>query len=320
MLGQKYSLISSLKLIPAFFFILGVNSTFCQDLDPRAYMRIPVKTTTAFTGLSFSTGEIVTDPTISIENIKANVQSISFGVSHSFDFLGKTSQVLVALPYSWAQASGDVNEQFTEITRSGMADMRLRFSMLLIGGDAGNIQEISKAPRKTILGLGLHLVAPTGQFFPDKLINLGTNRWAFRPELAISQPIGKRWLADFYSGVWLFTPNSQFYPGNSLRTQEPLGTFQAHLSYNIKPLLWIAFNTTYYVGGTSSFDGILNDDRQENTRIGITAVIPTGKFSSLKLAASTGMVVRIGQDFDTYTIGWQKTWIKGLSKKQLATH
>ena len=302
------------KSILSFLGLFSLAPAIAQDLDPRAYMRIPVKTTTAFTGFSYSVGGVVTDPTLPVQNIQADVLSLSFGVSRTFAVFGKTAQALIALPYTWASVSGDVNEQFTEITRSGMADMRMRFSMLLIGGDAGTVQEISNAPRKTILGIGMNMIAPTGQFFSDKLINLGTNRWSFRPELAFSQPFGKRWLVDVYSGLWLFTTNSSFFPGNSVRKQEPMGAFQAHFSYNIKPLLWVAINTTYYVGGTSSLDGIYNDDRQENSRIGITAVIPTGRLSSLKFAASTGAVVRIGQDFNSYTIGWQKTWLKGLKK------
>ena len=300
------------------FFVLLFCFSFClcqaQDLDPRAYMRIPVGTTVMFTGFSFSNGEVVTDPTLPVQNIKANVETLSAGVSRSFGILGKSSQILVVFPYSWAQVSGNVGEQRAEITRSGMGDMRFRFSMLLIGGKTGTVQEISQNPRATILGFGLNMFVPTGQFFPDKLVNLGTNRWSFRPELGLSQPIGRRWLLDFYSGLWLFTTNNSFYPGSSARTQKPMGAFQTHFSYNITSLLWIAINTTYYVGGTSSIDNIYNDDRQDNSRIGITVVIPTGKFSSLKFAASTGAIVRIGQDFNAFTMGWQKNWLKGIKK------
>lgn len=286
-----------------------------QDLDPRAYMRVPVKTTTAFTGFAYSFGGVVTDPTLPLENVKADVQATSFGVSHSFGLLGKTTQVLMVLPYSWAHVSGSIGEKDSTTYRSGLADARFRFTMLLIGGKASTLQEIIQAPRKTILGFGLNLSIPTGEFFPEKLINLGTNRWALRPELALSQPLGKRWLVDVYSGVWLFTDNNTFYPGTSVRGQEPMGAFQAHLSYNIKPTLWVAFDATHYVGGKSSIDNEFRDDRQENTRIGLTAVIPTGRFSSLKFAASTGAVVRVGQDFTTFSLGWQRTWIKGLKNQ-----
>lgn len=192
--------------------------------------------------------------------------------------------------------------------------MRFRITTLLIGGDAGTLQEIMETPKKTIVGFGLTTIAPSGQFFSDKLINLGTNRWSFKPELGISQPLGRRWQLDFYSGVWLFTKNTSFYPGNAVRSQNPLGAFQAHISYNITPLLWIAFDATYYLGGKSSVDSTFNDDRRDNSRVGITLVVPTGKLSSLKLATSVGAVVRNGQDFTTLSLGWQKSWLKGFKK------
>lgn len=284
-----------------------------QDLDPRAYMRTPVKSTTLITGLVYSQGGVVTDPTLPIQNIKAKVEAGSLGMAHTFNLLGLTAQALVALPYSWAQVSGAVGGLDSAISRSGLADMRMRLSVLLLGGKAADVATLRKAPRKTIVGASLNVVAPTGQFFPDKLINLGTNRWAFRPELAVSQPIGRRWLADLYGGIWLFTNNKTFYPGNSLRKQEPMGAFQLHVSYNIRPVLWVALNATYYTGGTSSVNNQYKDDRQANARVGITAVVPTGKMSALRFSASTGAIVRIGQDFTSYSLGWQKSWIAGFN-------
>lgn len=287
----------------------------CQDLDPRSYVRLPLRTTTMITGFSYSKGGVVTDPTLPITNVKAGVEAATIGAMRSFSFFGLSSSVLAVLPYSWAQASGEVGEQRTSVTRSGLADMRMRWSVLLLGGKAATIAELRKAPRKTILGFSLNMSLPTGQFFSDKLVNLGANRWSFRPELAVSHPIGNRWLLDAYAGVWLFTDNKSFYPGNSIRQQDPMGAFQMHLSYNIKPTLWVAFNSTFYTGGQSSINNDLKDDRQSNIRLGFTAVVPTGKMSSLKLAVSKGAVVRIGQNFTTYTLGWQRTWIGGLKKK-----
>jgi hypothetical protein len=280
-----------------------------QDLDPRAYGKVPINATTVITGIALSSGEVVTEPTLQIKNIKANVQTASIGVAHSFSFFGLTSQLLVAIPYSWAKVTGDVVDTPEKVTRSGFSDMRARFSVLFLGAPAISAKEFINSKRNTILGASINVIAPTGEFFADKLINLGTNRWSFRPELAISQPIGKRLLLDFYTGVWIFTNNNNFFPGESLRTQNPLGTVQAHISYNINPLFWLALDTTYYVGGNSYVNGQSNDNRQSNSRIGITASVPTGNGSSLRLAASTGAIVRAGQNFDTFSIGWQKSWL-----------
>ena len=120
-----------------------------------------------------------------------------------------------------------------------------------------------------------------------------------------------------YAGIWLFTDNGSFYPGTSLRKQDPMSTFQTHFSYNVNPQMWVAFDATFYTGGSSSVNGVYNDDRQSNARFGITAVVPTGKLSSLKFSASTGAVVRVGQDFSTYSIGWQHSWIPGFQASKM---
>jgi hypothetical protein len=293
----------------SFFIFFGITPTSAQDLDPRAYIRVPIKTTTFIAGGGYSYGGVLVDPSIPVKNVKADVQAASFGVARSFSLAGLSAQAMAVLPYTWAQASGDVNEQAQKVTRAGFADARLRLSVLFLGAPALPVEEFTKAPKtKTILGASINIVAPTGQFFSDKLINLGTNRWAFRPELALSQPVGKKWLLDVYTGVWLFTDNNRFYPGQSERSQQPMGTIQSHISYNFKPNLWVAYDITYYMGGASSVDGVTKDDRQSNFRAGFTAVFPTGKFSSLKFAVSKGAIVRIGQDFTSFSLGWQRSW------------
>jgi len=280
-----------------------------QDLDPRAYAHVPVDGTFLVAGFALSYGGIVTDPAIPVTDINATVETPSLGVARSFSLFGRTAQAFGALPYSWAQVSGQVQEEARSITRAGLSDMRLRLSVLVRGAPAASALDIAKAPRRTILGTSLTVVAPTGQFFPDRLINLGTNRWAFKPEFAVSQPIGQRWLLDAYAGLWLFTANDSFYPGTSVRTQASMAAFQAHVSYSFKPLMWAAFDATYYVGGRSTVDGIDNNDRQSNMRVGATFALPVGRRHSIKLAVSRGAIVRFGADFSTFSFGWQTAWV-----------
>lgn len=281
-----------------------------QDLDPRAYSRVPINGTVLVTGFSFSNGSVVTDPSVALQDLKASVQAPSLALLRSFGFLGKTSQVMVAVPYAWGQASAKLNGQSESVGRSGFSDMRLRWSVLFKGAPATTIGEFAKAPHKTILGASINVIVPTGQYFNDKLINLGANRWAFRPELALSHPFSKRWMIDFYTGLWLFTNNKSFYPGTTVKSQDPLAAFQAHLSYNVNLRTWVAFDATYYAGGDSRLNGVPKDDRQSNSRIGLTLVFPTGKMSALKLAGSTGAIVRSGANFTTFSIGWQQSFFR----------
>jgi hypothetical protein len=288
--------------------------SYGQDLDPRAYARIPVNVTVAVAGFGYSDGGIVTDATLPLKDLKAKIIAPSLALVRSFSLLGKTAQVSAALPYAWGEATATISGIPQSTTRSGLSDMRFRFSWLLIGAPAVSLGELAKAPRKTILGTSLNIVTPTGQYYPEKLINLGTSRWAFKPEVAVSQPIGKRWLIDFYAGLWLFTENDTFYPGTSVRTQDPLGSFQGHISYNIQPLMWVALDWTYYTGGNSSVDGVKMDDRQSNARVGATMVLPVGKRHSVKFAYSTGAVIRSGADFTSVSAGWQTTFFGKANK------
>jgi len=276
-----------------------------QDLDPRAYVRVPVDMTILVTGFSYTYGGVVLDPTSPIQDLKAKVETPVIGVGRTFSLFGLTSQAFVALPYSWAQASGKLLGEDSSITRSGLGDTRFRISTLLFGGPAVMREEFAKSLPQNVLGASLTVVAPTGQYFDKKLINIGTNRWSFKPELGLSYVVSRQWFIDLYAGVWFFTNNNSFYPGTSVRSQNPLLTFQTHLSYNINPLMWAAVDFTYYTGGQSSVNDFYKDDRQNNSRFGTTFNFPVSKLSAIKIAYSTGAIIRLGANFSTISIAWQ---------------
>ena len=285
------------------------SSARAQDLDPRAYVHVPKDSTFLVWGFGASDGAIVSDPTLPITDIQATVLTPSLGAGHSFSLFGRTAQVFAALPFSWADVSGKALGEARAVERTGFSDMRLRLSWLVRGAPAVTAAELARSPRRTIIGTSLNVVAPAGQYYPDKLINLGTHRWSFRPELALSQPLGKRFLLDAYVGVSFFTANNAFFPGAAVKTQAPIGSWQFHLSYNLKPLLWAAVDVTYYTGGRSTVDGVEGGDLQANMRTGLTLGLPIGKRHSIKLAVSKGLVVQRGSDFTTYSFAWQTAWV-----------
>jgi hypothetical protein len=289
-------------------FVFSKIKVCAQDLDPRAYVRVPINGTLFISGFAYSHGNVLTDPALPLTDLTANVELTSIGVGRTFSFFGQTAQAMAILPYGFIQADALVNGLPQSATRSGLADLRIRMSVLLLGGKAASLGEFSKFRSRTVIGTSLYAIVPTGQYFADKLINLGTSRWSVKPEVALSQLIGQKWMLDLYSGVWIFTTNNSFYPGNSVRTQDPLIAFQAHLCYNINPRIWFALNTTFYVGGQSTVNGKYNDDRLENARIGATLALPVGKRNSLKIAFSKGAIIRMGADFSTITVGWSSVW------------
>ena len=253
-----------------------------------------------------STGEVLTDPSVPIQDIEAKLNVGVAGYGRTFGVMGHQASAVLAVPYIWGDISGNVFEEARSVTRSGVGDIKLRLAVNLIGGEAMTPKEFMKRTPKTTLGASLSISAPTGQYDPDKLINIGTNRWAFKPEIGLTIPHG-RWMFDVFAGVWLFTANPDFF-GGVHREQDPMPTLQGHVSYTFRPQLWLALDSTYYFGGETSANGVPADDRKENSRVGLTLSLPVGKGNSIKFNLSKGATARLGSNFTTYGIAWQHTW------------
>ena len=279
-----------------------------QDLEPRSYSPSPVGT--SFVGMSFlrSSGDISFDPTVPITNAHATLDSVGVGIGQTFGVLGRQAMFTAVLPYAWGTGTGQVGNGEQSIYRSGLADVRTRVSLNLLGVPAMSPKEFATRPRgKLIVATSLTMTSPAGQYDHTKLINLGTNRWSFKPEIGMSYQVRKLYL-DLYSGVWLFTENRSFYTGQSVRTQDPLVTIQGHMSYTARRGLWAAVDTTWYGGGATTVDGGTPSSRLGNARLGGTVSLPLWKGQSVKVAYSSGVSGTVGTKFETVIVAWQYVW------------
>jgi hypothetical protein len=279
-----------------------------QELEPRAYTAAPTGVNFLVVAAGRSTGGVVMDPSLPVDDVDATVDSLALGLGRTIDLFGRSALLLAVVPYAWGDVSGNVGEEARQISRSGLADPRLKLSVNLVGGRALTPREFARAPRSTIVGISLAVAPPLGQYTGTKLINLGANRWAFKPEVGVSRALG-RWTIEGYSGVVLFTTNREFYTGASVRTQQPVVALQAHVSYTLRRQLWAAFDATWYSGGTTTVDGTRKADLQRNSRVGATVSLPVGRQQSIKFSGSAGATTRIGADFRTFAAAWQLTWL-----------
>ena len=193
-----------------------------QDLAPRAYFIPPVKTNIVTLTYAFNDGDVLFDPAIPIEGAKGQIHTSIFTYYHAFDLSGRSANFTASLPYSVGNFEGEVFGQKQAIYRSGLMDSIYRFSVNLKGGPAMELKDYVKWRQRFLIGASLKVVAPTGQFDPARLINQGSNRWAFKPEIGLSQH-WRRWYLDGYAAIWFFTSNNSFYTGNSVQTQRPMG-------------------------------------------------------------------------------------------------
>lgn len=275
-----------------------------QELEPRAYSPSPVGTTFVLISATRSGGGVFTDPSAPITDVEATVGVLGLAAGHTFGIGGKQALLLALLPIAVGKASGDVGEERHEVSRRGLADARVKFSMILAGSPAMTAKEFARRARRTILGASITVALPSGQYDPEKLVNLGANRWGFKPEIGLSQPLG-RWTLDAYASAWIFSTNDAYYPGTVVRAQDPIVGLQGHVSRMVGARAWLAGNFTWYHGGTTTRDGVEQTDLQHNTRIGVTWSQPLGARQSVKFAYSTGATTRLGADFQTITVAWQ---------------
>ena len=302
------------RIVKSTFVIPLAMSVFCwsnpqaraQDMEPRAYSNAPIGTNFLAGGYAYSSGEVSLDPALPVSNVEAKIHTETAGYSRFFALGGRTASASVLVPYLDADISGDVGEESKEITRSGFGDTRIRMALNLIGGPALTPEEFTHRTPATTLGISATVVAPTGQYTSERLINIGANRWAFKPDIGISQPIGD-WFIEGSAGVWFFSDNNCFY-GCTERSQDPIETFQIHGGYNFIPGLWLAADYTYWEGGQTSIDGVDKDDKQSSSRYGATLSVPFSKSFSGKLAWSNGLTTRVGGDFDTFLVVIQYRW------------
>ena len=290
--------------IAALFLVCSAVRTAGQELEPRAYSPSPIGTTFLVVSATRSAGGVLTDPTLPIADVEAEAGVLTLAAGHTFRLAGKQALVLGGLPITWADASGQVGEDRRSVSRRGLADPRIKLSVILRGSAAMTPAEFVKAPRRTVLGTSLTVVPPIGQYDPTKLINLGSNRWSFKPEIGVSYPSG-RWTIDGYAGVWFFTDNDTFYPGTFHRQQNPIVALQGHVSYALARRAWLAFDGTWYSGGRSNVNGVDKLDLQRSTRLGATVSLPIHARQSLKVSYSAGATTRFGGDFRTITAAWQ---------------
>jgi hypothetical protein len=295
--------------------LCAAHLAHAQELNPRAYVITPVGTNVINLGYSHIDGNPDLSGAAPITDAHGSVDLTALGYYRGFGFFGRSANVALGIPYGVGDFSGNVSDVPKHVRRSGFLDSSLRLSVNLLGGPAMEPQEFAKWQQDILLGVSLKIVAPTGQYDPTVLVNLGNNRWAFKPEIGYSQRWG-HWVLDGYAAVWFFTTNpeffsyNQYFPGVRSKSQSPVAAFETHLSYDVRPRLWFSLDANFWSGGEANVNGVSNPATyQKSSRVGITASIPVTVRNSIKISYSEGAYVRFGGNYRAISASWQYGWI-----------
>ena len=310
-----------MRTVARFAFLVGIlvscgHVAVAQTLAPRAYVITPTGANAVSLSWSFFDGGLNFNGTVPITGATGVYHIPAVSYYRSFSFLRHSGNITGLLPYGVGTFSGSVLGTHQEIYRSGLLDLNLRVSVNLKGGPAMSAQEFANWKQKTLLGVSLTVVAPTGQYNPRHLVNWSIHRWAFKPELGYSRRWGN-WLLDGYGGVWLYTTNDAFFsmPNPQPQTEQPIGSFEGHLSHDFgKQRCWVSLDGNFWFGGATSLNGVSHPGtRQTSSRIGGTAAFPLSKHQTIKMSYSDGTYVRFGGNYQNVSVAWQYSWL-GWSK------
>jgi len=282
-----------------------------QDLAPRAYLITPLHSNAVTLTWSYYHGAVNFNGTVPITGATGTYHVPILSYYHAFNCFGHSANITASLPYAVGTFSGEVLGANRSVYRSGLLDFSARISINLKGGPAMQPVRFAKWKQKTILGVSLKVVAPTGQYNPTKLVNWGINRWAFKPELGYSKRWGN-WVLDGYGGVWFYTTNRAFFniPVPKPQTEEPIGSFEGHVSHSFGSRAWASLDGNFWWGGVTALNGIRNlQTKQTSSRIGGTISLPLTKHQSIKVAYSNGSYIRFGGNYQNLQLGWQYSWI-----------
>jgi len=285
--------------------LMGAN-TKAQDAEPRSYSNSPVGLNFLIAGYAYSQGKMAFDPDLSIADAQFHTHTEALAYVRSLDVFGKSAKFDVILPYSSFSAHALVDGQPRAREMSGFGDPRFRFSINLFGAPALSVKEFASYKQDLIIGASLQVSAPLGQYDNSKLLNLGNNRWSFRPELGFSKASGP-WTVEVAPSVTFFTDNTDFFNGSRF-AQAPIYLVRGHIIYNFESGVWVSLDGSYFTGGRTTLNGERGDNEQTNTRAGLTLALPVDRHNSIKLNASTGISTRTGSEFSAVAVAWQYRW------------
>ncbi|HUC40087.1 MAG TPA: transporter [Gemmatimonadales bacterium] len=278
-----------------------------QSLEPRLYLPLPTGLSAVVVSYTHLQGAVVVDAALPITDFRATLNMGAVGFAHAFGLSGRSAQLQVVAPFASGTARAVVAGQDTTRELRGPADPQLRLGVNVLGAPARRRSELAGVRFGTMVGVSLAVTLPLGHYDTDRRLNIGANRWALKPEVALVEPLGGGWALEGYGGIWLFGRNSA-YLDTATVTQDPLWSLQGHLIRLFARRAWVALDAALVSGGATSVDDVPQSNFQRNSRVGATAAWFLGHGHSLKAAFATGVYTRFGGDFTVFSLGYQYGW------------
>lgn len=234
----------------------------------RDWLNAPVDMNFAYIYYTYSTAETAIDSPLPITgaSVGSNIPILRY--ARSFELDGRAAGVQLVVPYAFVDANLDGTRFGTDV--NGFGDIQAIFLANLFGAPALSREAFATWKPEQFLTASVAISAPTGQYDGDRFVNIGTNRWGFKPQLSYGVPLGLGEWFTANASVQFFTDNGDYQRGKTLE-QNPLFNVEAHYSKNLTKAFWVAADAFYTYGGETSVDGASQGNTQSTLRLGVSA-------------------------------------------------
>src|SRR5262249_28660302 len=154
-------------------------------------------------------GEVTADSSVPLEDARIRINGAVLAYARSLDLFGKSGKIDVIVPYAWENGSATFAGKPVSRSVRGQGDPRVRLSINLYGAPALTREQYGEYRQDLIVGASLQVAAPLGQYDEPRLLNIGSNRWAFKPEIGISKNLDPLILELSLAGAF-YTDNRDF--------------------------------------------------------------------------------------------------------------
>jgi hypothetical protein len=289
---------------------LPISPATAQDLEPRAFSPAPVGLNIVAVGYTNSRGNVFFDQALVIEDATGTVHSAAGLYVRTFGIAGMSAKAAVAVPFAWGDWEGLVDGVPASTSRRGFADPRVALAVNFFGAPAVTLKEFAAYQEGIIGGASLAASVPLGQYDPEKLINLGSNRWALRARAGLSGRI-RRWTVEAMVDGHFYTTNDEYF-GGAVVEQAPIVAIQGDVIYTFRSGLWAGVSAGLADGGRITVNGVEKEDVQRNSRLGFFLTMPFTRRHSVALYYTNSVRTRLGTDFDLFNFSYQYRWGGGI--------
>ncbi len=277
--------------------IFLISGMALAETDPKDLVPIPAGTDVFLVyHRSISGTDMYQDGDKVSNNADFSCQLTMARYVHAFGVWGGTLQLNIIQPF------GSIDLELGELDDSNndLGDTVLNASYYY--------PFVNEDKNKLFLGAAIYVIPPTGGYDSEKSVNLGSNRWAYRPGIFFAWEID-RLLIEGTGTIDFYSDNTDYSVDSLTEEKDPLYVAECHFSYNFTQSFYTSLSYRWSKGGETELEGIGSmNDETDTKEMMFTAAVTITPQTQLMLQYSTDLDVENGIKQDYVGVRWAYFW------------